>query len=332
MVRFTTKMVLMFGLAVFIVLSASSVLAKSKKVTIRVGHVNPPGEPAYAAWELFKEMMERRLGRKVVIKIYPQGQLGNERDLIEQTELGSIQMTATAAAPLALHNPHLGIYNLPYLFKSEEELWSITDGPIGLDLAEETARKGILILDYWSTGVRHIFSKKPIRTVDDMRGVKIRVMESPIFIAAFRGVGAQPTPLPYGEVYQALATGVVDAAENDSSGYRNMKFFEPAPVYSLTAHNIIPKPVQINLPFYQKLPEDVRRVLIATVRECTLYQRNLFANNFATDLAWLKKHGVTVVSNVDKKGFQKRLVPIWAEFKETIGADLIKAVKKELGI
>jgi tripartite ATP-independent transporter DctP family solute receptor len=326
------KMILVVGLAILIITSASSAMARSKKVTIRVGHVNPPGEPAYAAWELFKRTMERRLGRKVVVKIYPQGQLGNERDLIEQTKLGSIQMTATAAAPLALHNPHLGIYNLPYLFKNEDELWSITDGPIGLDLAEETARKGILVLDHWSTGVRHIFSKEPVRTVDDMRGVKIRVMESPIFIAAFRGVGAQPTPLPYGEVYQALATGVVDAAENDSSGYRNMKFFEPAPVYSLTAHNIIPKPVQINPLFYKKLPDDVRRVLLATLRECTIYQRTLFANNFATDLEWLKKQGVTVVPDVDKKGFQKLLVPIWAEFNKTIGADLIKAVKKELGI
>ena len=332
MLKFMAKTILAVGLAICLFVPASSAIARGKKITIRVAHVNPPGEPAYAAWELFKKMMEKRLGPRIDIKIYPQGQLGNERDLIEQTKLGSIQMTSTAAAPLALHNPHLGIYNLPYLFKSEEALWSVTDGPIGLELAEETARKGILILDHWSTGVRHIFSKKPVRTVADMNGVKIRVMESPIFIAAFRGVGAQPTPLPYGEVYQALATGVVDAAENDSSGYRNMKFFEPAPIYSLTAHNIIPKPVQINPLFYKKLPDDVRRILLATLRECTIYQRTLFADTFTKDIEWLKKQGVTVVRDVDKEAFQKAMVPVWAEFNKTIGADLIKAVKKELGI
>ena len=161
-------------------------------------------------------MMTERVGDRVKVKIYPQGQLGNERELIEQVKLGSIEMTAPSVAPLTLHNAHLTLFNLPYLFQSEDQLWSITDGPIGEKLAKETLEKGIMILDWWSTGVRHVFMNRPIKKASDMEGVKIRVMESPIFIEAWRGLKSQPTPLPYGEVYQALATRVADAAENET--------------------------------------------------------------------------------------------------------------------
>lgn len=319
-----------------VVLSMEAAGSKEKsvqeRVIIRAGHVNPPGEPAYEAWEFFKKHMEQRLDKRVEIKLFPQGQLGSERELIEQVKLGSIEMTAPAVSPLALYNPELNVLNLPYIFKSEKELWSITDGPIGKRLIESTLKQGILILNWWSTGVRHIFASKPIRTASDMVGMKIRVMENPVFIDAFRALQALPTPLPYGEVYQSLATKVVDAAENDSSGYRNMKFYEVAPYYSLTAHLIIVKPVLINPKFYNNLPADLRKTLDEVLAEATKYQRDLFANNFNSDIEWLKKQGVKVVEDVRTEEFQRLMLPVWAKYEKEIGPQLLSDVKAALGI
>jgi len=306
--------------------------AGQKPVVIRAGHVNPPGEPAYEAWNVFKKIMDEKLGNRVDVQIFPQGQLGNERDLIEQVKLKSIEMTAPAVSPLAQYNPELNVLNLPYLFKNENDLWKVVDGPIGKRFIESTKKSaGVLILNWWSTGVRHIFAKKPIRSVADMRELKIRVMENPVFIDSFRALNSLPTPMPYGEVYQALATGIIDAAENDSSGYRNMKFFEVAPYYSLTAHLIIPKPVLINPAFYEGLPADIRKVLDDAIVESTKFQRKLFENNFNSDIQWLKQQKVTIVE-LDTAEFQRLMLPVWAKYEQNIGPGLLNDVKKVLGI
>lgn len=306
--------------------------ARQETIVIRAGHVNPPGEPAYEAWELFKKIMQEKLGKRVDVQVFPQSQLGNERDLIEQVKLNSIEMTAPAVSPLALSNSELNVLNLPYLFKDENALWKVVDGPIGKRLIESTRKSaGVLILNWWSTGVRHIFASKPIRSVAEIRDMKIRVMENPVFIDSFRALNSQPTPMPYGEVYQALATGLVDAAENDSSGYRNMKFFEVAPYYNLTAHLIITKPVLINPGFYDRLPGDVRKVLDDAIAESTRFQRKLFEENFEQDVKWLKQQKVTIVE-LDTTEFQRLMLPVWTKHEQSIGPGLLDDVKKVLGI
>lgn len=307
---------------------------EEETITIRAGHVNPPGEPAHEAWNLFEERMEERLGDRVDVQIFPQGQLGGERDLIEQVQVGTLDMTAPSAGPLANYNEEILVLNLPYIFSTEEEMYQVLDGDIGDRLIESTMEEAnILILDWWSTGVRHMFTENtPIREPADMRGMKVRVMENPIFIDSFEALGAQPTPLPYPDVYEALQTGVVAAAENDSSGYRTMNFFEPAPYYSLTSHLIITKPLLINPDFYNGLPDDVRTVLDEVVDEATEYQRTLFAENFAKDIEWLEDNGVTVIEDVDIAKFRERMTPVWEEYEDEFGADLLADIKAELGI
>ncbi len=307
---------------------------EQEQIIIRAGHVNPPGEPAHEAWNLFEEIMEERLGDRVDVQIYPQGQLGGERDLIEQVQVGTLDMTAPSAGPLANYNEELLVLNLPYIFASEKEMFEILDGPIGDRLAESTLEKSdIMILDWWSTGVRHMFTDDtPIRTPDDMSGMKVRVMENPVFIDSFQALGALPTPLPYPAVYESIQTGIVKGAENDSSGYRNMKFFEVAPYYSLTSHLIITKPLLVNPDFYENLPADVKEVFDECVAEATEYQRTLFQTNFEKDLEWLEAQGVTVTEDVDISKFRERMTPVWDEYKDEFGAELLEDIKDELGI
>lgn len=308
--------------------------AEEEQIIIRAGHVNPPGEPAHEAWNLFEKIMEERLGDRVDVQIFPQGQLGGERDLIEQVQVGTLDMTAPSAGPLANYNKELLVLNLPYIFASEDEMWQVLDGDIGGRLIESTLEKAdILILDWWSTGVRHMFTDDtPIRTPDDMAGMKIRVMENPVFIDSFQALGALPTPLPYPAVYESIQTGIVKGAENDSSGYRNMNFFEVAPYYSLTSHLIITKPLLVNPDFYNSLPDDVREVFDECVDEATDYQRTLFKTNFEKDVEWLEAQGVTVTENVEIDKFRAKMTPVWAEYEDEFGADLLADIKAELGI
>lgn len=308
--------------------------SEEETIIIRAGHVNPPGEPAHEAWNLFKELMEQRLGDRVDVRIFPQGQLGGERDLIEQVQMGTLDMTAPSAGPLANFNREILVLNLPYIFASESEMYRVLDGHIGDRLIESTLeRANILILDWWSTGVRHIFTNDtPIRSPEDMAGMKIRVMENPIFIDSFQALGSLPTPLPYPDVYESIQTGVVEGAENDSSGYRTMSFYEVAPYYSLTSHLIITKPVLINPDFYARLPDDVRTVFDQAIAEATEYQRTLFAGNFATDIEWLEENGVTVIEDVEIDRFRERMLPVWDKYEDDFGADLLAEVKAELGI
>lgn len=299
-------------------------VAGAAQYVIRAGHVNPPGEPAYLAWELLAE----RLKGKIDVKIYPASQLGGERDLIEQVKMGTIEMTAPSAAPMALYNPTINLFSLPYMFKDDDHLWRVTDGPIGKKIAEDTEKKsGLMILDWWTTGTRHlILRNKPVHTPGDMKGVKIRVMESKAFIELFKALGALPTPMPYGEVYQALATGVIDAADNDSSGYRNMKFYEVGSYYSLTAHTTVPKPVLINPAFFKRLPKDLQQALRQALAEATKFQRNGYATGFEKDLEFVKSKGAKV-NMVNREPFVKLMTPVWKQFEGEVGRDLIDKVQ-----
>jgi TRAP-type transport system periplasmic protein len=299
-------------------------VANAAQYVIRAGHVNPPGEPAYLAWEL----LAARLKGKIDVKIYPASQLGGERDLIEQVKMGTLDMTAPSAAPMALYNPTITLFSLPYIFKSDDHLWRVTDGPIGKKIAEETEKKsGLMILDWWTTGTRHlILRNKAVHTPDDMKGVKIRVMESKAFIELFKALGALPAPMPYGEVYQALATGVIDAADNDSSGYRSMRFYEVGPYYSLTAHTTVPKPVLINPAFFKRLPKDLQQALMEALAEATKFQRNGYATAFDNDVEFVKSKGAKV-NTVNREPFVKLMTPVWKQFDAEVGRDLIDQVQ-----
>jgi tripartite ATP-independent transporter DctP family solute receptor len=220
------------------------------------------------------------------------------------------------------------VFFLPYLFKDEAHMWRVTDGPIGEEITEQTLKDaGVKIVAYWSTGVRHFFHKnKEIRTPEDMEGVKLRVMEDRIFMESFKEIGALPTPIPYTELYSALATGVVDAAENDSAGYRFNKFYEVAPYFSLSGHMIIGSSVIINPKFYNQMPDDIKEVFERVMKEATDYQRHLYATNFEDNIEFLKEQGVTVTEDVDRDAFVKAMQPAWKRLGDIVDLDLVQRI------
>lgn len=300
--------------------------ADKKTYTIKIGNGNPAGEPSADTLDGFvKEELEKRSDGQFKVQVYLNSQLGSETELLEQVKSGTLQI-ATPSAPSYLV-PDLSVYFLPYLFETQDELWKITDGPIGEGLTKQLEEKtNSKVLGWWSTGIRHIFSKdKEIRHVDDLKGMKIRVMEIPVLMDVFKGLGALPTPLPYSDVYGSLTTNVVDGADNDPSGYKNMKFYEVANNFSISNTLNYPKAVVINEDFYNSLPEDLQKVIDEVFAEAQEKQRALFMDVMDSDIEELKEKGVNVIEDVDIESFKNLAEPIWRGTKD-INQDLLNEI------
>ena len=300
----------------------------AKPIELTAAHVNPPGEPCYEAFKLMSEKL--KAGKtEITLKVFPQGQVGDEKDAIEQVKMGALTMTCVANANLSSFAPSIGIYDTPFLFRDgDKHPWIVTDGPIGEKITKKAEQEsGLDILGWWSAGLRHVFAKnKDVKTPDDMKDMKIRVIGSPVYVDTFNQLKAKPVPMPYGEVYTGLATGTLDAAENDTSGYRNMKFFEQAPHLSLTGHVFLMKPVVANPAAMEKMSAEQRAEFDSIFQEATRYQRDLFAKTFTADIQWAKKNGVTV-TEPDRAAFAQIVVPVQEKIAKQYGEALFESIK-----
>jgi len=309
-------------------LFALSMTSGAQAVELTAGHVNPPGEPSNVAFSMLAGLINAS-GLDMTMKVYPQGQIGGEKDAIEQVIQGALTMTTVANAHLGSFVQEASVFDIPFLFRdAEKHPWVVADGPIGQEIAQKVKQKvGAEVVTWWSAGMRHMFTKnKPIRTPDEIKGVKVRVMANELYIDLFNGLGAKPTPMPYGELYQSLATGLVDAGENDSSGYRNMKFYEPAPTLSLTGHAFLYKPVVANPGHLSKLNAEQRKFFDNALTWVSCFQRHMFANNFDSDIEWLKANAGVTVYEPDRAAFQKTLQPVIDKYAEKYGKDVVKRI------
>ncbi len=320
---------LFFSLILIVVMAGCGNKAEGsdkETYTIKIGNGNPPGEPSADILDGFvKEELEKRSNGQFKVQVYLNSQLGSETELLEQVKSGTLQI-ATPSAPSYLV-PDLSVYFLPYLFETQEELWKTTDGPIGQKLTQQLEEKtNSKVIGWWSTGIRHVFSKdKEIRHVDDLKGMKIRVMEIPVLMDVFKGLGALPTPLPYADVYGSLTTNVVDGADNDPSGYKNMKFYEVANNFSISNTLNYPKAVIVNEEFYNSLPDDLQKVIDEVFAEAQEKQRELFMEVMESDIDELKEKGVNVIEDVDIESFRKLAEPIWRGTKD-VNQDLLNEI------
>ena len=319
MSRFQTTLALAASLAL------APLAASAAELT--AAHVNPPGEPSNEAFaELAKRLKSSKTGLTMII--FPQGQVGGEKDAVEQVQIGAVTMTTVASANLSSFAPSVGVFDIPFLFRdADEHPWIVADSEIGSEIAAKIeAESGLEVLGWWSAGMRHVFTReKAVHTPTDLEGQKVRVIGSPVYIDTFNALGAQSTPMPYGEVYTGLATGAIDGAENDSSGYKNKKFYEQAPIYSLTGHFFLYKPVIANPSLMAELSAEQRAEFDAIFAEVTALQRQLFAESFVKDIEYLKSQGVTVIEP-DRAAFIAAAKPVFESYAEKYGADFVQRI------
>lgn len=285
---------------------------------LRAADAQPDGYPTVLAVAEFGRRIEALSGGRLGLKLYAGGQMGEERDTLELTLLGGIDLNRISMASLVAIAPETRVPGLPFLFRSTAHMRAAMDGAPGREILDALRPHGLIGLCFYDAGERSFYTKaREIRTPDDMRGLKIRVQNSDVFVSLIAALGGNATPMPYGEVYQALLQGVVDGAENNWPSYESSRHFEAAPVYSLTRHVMLPEVLVMSARRWEKLGEDDRAIVRQAAAESVPFMRTLWDAREAASEEKLRAAGITIVEDVDMAAFQARVQPVWDRFLDT---------------
>lgn len=283
-----------------------------------VADTHPDAYPTVQALHALDEILDRRTGGAMRIRIYSGGQLGAEKDTLEITVFGGLDLNRINLAPLNSIVPETIVLALPFLFRSIAHLRATLDGEPGKRILDTLWPHGLKGLCYYDSGARSFYNtKRPIHSPADMSDLKIRVQNSDIYVAMVQALGANPTPIPYGEVYQALVQGVVDGAENNWPSFESSRHFEVARHYSLTRHVLAPEVLVASRKTWEKLTPEQQVHLQAAARESVPIMRRIWDRRVAESRKRVLAGGVRVVEEVDHDAFSGRMLPVWNRFLST---------------
>jgi tripartite ATP-independent transporter DctP family solute receptor len=331
--RSTLGLSLVAGLgAAALLLGSVDALAQDKKA-IKIGVVWAADHPGSKGASRLAELANAKAGGAIEVRVYPSEQLGSEREMFEGIRLGSIEMGYIAGNIIQNAEPSAGLPSLPYLFKGFEQAFKVEDGAVGKEISDRVLKAtGARTLGFFSTGFRQVAAKKPLGSVTDFDGLKIRTPESPLLVATFKLLGANPTPMPFGELYTAIQTNVVDAAESPPGVLNWGKIFEVAPYMMKTSHIYSSGHILISENFWKGLAPNVQKALQEAATEAQQFQRGLVVDEESTIIGQLQSranHPVTVVS-IDTVPLREATASYYEEFAGQIGGmDLIDQAKAE---
>jgi tripartite ATP-independent transporter DctP family solute receptor len=298
-------------------------------IILKVAHNGNEKHPFQKGYEEFKRVIEERTKGAAEVQIFPNAQLGSEQEATQMVKLGLLAANAAATAGgMATSVPEAELFNLPFIFRDLDHCYRVIDGPIGRDLARTIEKKlDCLVLGYWFSGVRNVWnSKRPIRVPDDLRGIKIRVMASPILIETFNTLGAQATPMAFGELYSALQTKVVDGAETDYLDLLFERFYEVTKYVSLTNHMYVVVGLVFSRKIYDRLPADVQAAVVEAGKASVKAERRAMDVLSAAALDELKERGLEF-NEVDRAAFREKVQSVYEKNAARVGGmDLIRKV------
>jgi len=302
---------LLFSLTFF----TSCSLQRQHKV-LKLAHSLPVDHPVHQAMEYMANRLEEISDGHMSIRIYPSGQLGSEQQCVELVQIGSLAMTKVSAAVMESFATDYKVLGLPYLFRDKEHAFRVQDGDIGRDILLSTEEVWIRGLCFYDAGSRSFYTvSKPIRTPDDLKGLKIRVMKSKTALEMVRAMGGSPTPLSWGELYTALQSGVVDGAENNPPSFYTSHHYEVCKYYTLDEHTAVPDVLIINEKIWKKLSEQEQRWLQQAANESVTVERELWAKSVKESLEAVKKAGVEIYLP-DKSLFRAKVAPVYEEYRK----------------
>ncbi len=282
-----------------------------QKRTIRLGHGLDTNHSVHKAMVKMGEELYRLSSGTMDLKIYPNQQLGSERECLELLQIGSLDVTKVSTGVLENFSPNMKVFGLPYLFRDKAHSFKVLDGEIGKKLLDETLAFRIKGLAYYDAGSRSFYTKsKPIYTPADLEGLKVRVMESVTAMKMVESMGGSPTPISWGELYTTLQQEVVDGAENNPPSFYLSKQFEVCKYYTLDEHTTLPDVLVCGSYFWDKLNAEQKKWMQEAVDISVRYQRTLWAESEAHSLEQLEKSGVQIIYP-DKSGFAKLVKPVY---------------------
>jgi len=291
--------------------------AEAQTVVLRSSDTHPDGYPTVEAVKFMGGLIEQRTSGRIRVQVFHSSQLGQEADTLTQTRLGVIDMNRINLAPMNNLVPETSIPALPFLFRSVAHMRRAMDGEVGEEILRAMEPHGLVGLAYYDSGARSFYNgRRAINTPADMAGLKIRVQQSDLFIALVQALGANPTPMPFGEVFSALQTGVIDGAENNWPSYESTRHFEVSRFYSMTEHSMSPEVLVMSKRAWDRLAAGDRDIVRAAARESVPHMRRLWEAREQAARTTVTSRGA-VVNEVAKEPFIAAMGPVIQRFANT---------------
>lgn len=292
--------------AAFLGLSINATAA----TTLKLSHNQNRAHPVHEALQFMATRTAELSGGELKVRVYPDAQLGSQRESLELVQKGALALAKSNAAELEAFSKPYGVYNLPYLFDSKEHYHKVMESEIGQQILQSSKENGFIGLAYLDAGARSFYTSKPIKTPEDLKGLKVRVQPSPTAVSMVKYLGGNPTPLAYGELYTALQQGVVDAAENNIPSYTLSRHSEVSKYFSEDEHTMVPDVLVISSKVWDSLDKKSQEALQQAAQEATLKMRELWVASENKERESAIKQGSTFVE-VDKAAFKSAVIPMY---------------------
>ena len=302
--------------------------ASDAPIVLRLADNQPEGYPTVIGDLEFARLVEERSNGRIRIEVYHGGQLGDEKSAIEQVQFGGIDFTRVSISPLSNFNPALNALQMPYLYRNSDHMWKVLNGEIGEYFLNSLTESGFVGLSWQDSGARNFYnSVKPIYTVDDLKGMKIRVQESTLMMGMVSALGAVPTPMPYGDVYSALQTKVIEGAENNWPSYDTSSHFEVAKYYSIDEHTRVPEIIIASKITMDKLSKADQELIKQAAKDSTPVQVAAWAAKEKVSEDKVRAAGVQVNYVNDPAEFSARMGSLYEKLLDAEGLEWVKKVQ-----
>jgi tripartite ATP-independent transporter DctP family solute receptor len=301
-----------------------------QKLVLKASDVHPAGYPTVVAVESLGKKLEAATQGRLRVQMFAAMQLGGEKEAIEQAQIGAIQFARVSVGALGPVIDELNVFNLPFLFRNTAHMQKVIDGPIGQELlgkVTNNAKAGLVGICWMDAGARSVYdTKKPIKDITDLKGLKVRVMGNPMFVDMMNALGGNGVAMGYDQVFSALQTGVVDGAENNPPSFVFDNHFQVARYYTLTEHLIVPEMLVFSRKTWDTLSKDDQSLLMKLGAEAQQEERVLWMKYEQEALEKAKAAGIQIIEVTDKKPFQDAVKPVWDKYGPRF-ADMIERIK-----
>ena len=322
------RTILTAGLVAAAVTLAGPALAQ--KTVLKAADVHPLGYPTVEAVVQMGKKLEKATNGRLSIQMYPSMQLGGEKEMIEQAQIGALQIARVSVGPVGSVVDSLNVFNMPFVFRNVNHMRAVIDGPIGDELLKsitDNPKTGLIGLAWMDAGARSFYNKvRDIKTVQDLKGLKFRMMGNPIFVDTANALGGNGVAMGMDQVMNALQTGVVDGAENNPPSYDSFGHIPVAKHYTLTEHLIIPEILVFSRKAFDAMSKEDQALVMKFGKETQLEQRKLWDERVKVSMDKIKAAGVNVITIADKKPFQDAVKPVWDKYGAKY-ADLVKRIQ-----
>lgn len=288
-----------------------------QKIELRAADYWDDEYPTVRGMKKFAELLNQRTNGRITMRVFSSGALGTEKETLEQVKVGALDLVRVNISPMNNICQETLVPTLPFLFNSIDHMHKALDSAIGDEILASCEANGYIGLAFYDSGARSIYTRKPVRNIADMKGVKLRVQQSDLWVSLAGAMGANATPMPMGEVYTAFKTGLVDAAENNIPSYESSKHFEVVKYYSKTEHSMAPEVVMYSKRMWDKLSPEDRKIIRQAAKDSVPFQRQYWAERDAASLKIVLAGGAQIVADVNKKSFQDAMGPVYAKFVTT---------------